>query len=142
MNVYVARTKEEELELIQAIEEDPRNSEDLFVDRYGADFINEDVMIEADMIESKINEEDCLIEVLDENNIYCLLKSITYSEILENCNYTTYFRCLVEDLNQVTKFGVSEFPSLLICKKGKVQKVISGYFEDSDKQELFKQLKD
>ena len=138
--IGVARTEEEFKELQQAIEDDPRNSEDLFVDRYGADFINEDVMIETGKIEDKINREDCLIEVLDENNISCLLKSIAYSEILENSTYKTYYRCLVNDIKDVENFGVTEFPSLLLCNKGKVKKVISGYFEDSDKQELFKQI--
>ena len=138
--IGVARTEEEFKELQQAIEDDPRNSEDLFVDRYGADFINEDVMIETGKIEDKINREDCLIEVLDENNISCLLKSIAYSEILENSTYKTYYRCLVNDIKDVENFGVTEFPSLLLCNNGKVKKVVSGYFEDSDKQELFKQI--
>lgn len=138
--IGVARTPEEEMELLQAIEEDPRNSEDLFVDRYGADFINDDVMIETNDIEDKLKSEDCLIEVLDENNISCLLKSITYNEILENSTYKTYYRCLVADIKDVEKFGVTEFPSLLLCNNGKLKKVVSGYFEDSDKHELFKQI--
>lgn len=139
--IGVARTQEEFEELKQAIEDDPRNPEDLFVDRYGGDIVNEDVMVEFSEIEEIIKKEDCLIEIIDEDNIMCLLKSITYSEILENSNFTQYYRCLIASDDDISKYGISELPSLLLCRGGVVKKVIAGYFEENNKQELFNLLK-
>ena len=139
--IGVARTQEEFEELKQAIEEDPRNPEDLFVDRYGADIISEDVMIEFSQIDELIKKEKCLIEIFDEDNIMCLLKSITYNEILENSNFKTYYRCLISEGDDVSKYNLKTLPSLLLCENGKITKIIEGYFEESEKQNLFNKLK-
>lgn len=139
--IGVARTQEEFEELKQAIEEDPRNPDDLFVDRYAGDIINEEVMIEFNQINNIISKEDCLIEIIDEDNIMCLLKSIPYTDILENSDYTTYYRCLISEEDDISKYNVTELPSLLLCNDGKIKKVISGYFEESEKRNLFNLLK-
>ena len=139
--IGVARTPEEFEELKQAVEEDPRNPEDLFVDRYGGDIINEDVMIEFDQIDDIIAKEDCLIEIIDEDNIMCLLKSITYNEILANSNYKKYYRCLISESDDINKYNVVELPSLLACNNGKITKVIDGYYEENEKGDLFAKLK-
>ena len=139
--IGVARTQEEFEELKQAIEDDPRNPDDLFVDRYGGDIINEDVMIEFNQIDNLIKKENCLIEIIDEDNIMCLLKSITYNDIIANSEIETYYRCLVSEDDDCLKYGINEFPSLMLCKNGKVEKIIGGYFEEKDKQQLFNNLK-
>lgn len=139
--IGVAKTQEEFEELKQAIEEDPRNPDDLFVDRYGGDIINEDVMIEFSQIDDIIAKQDCLIEIIDEDNIMCLLKSITYNDILANSNYNKYYRCLISEDDNIHKYNVVEFPSLLLCNNGKISKVVAGYYEESEKGELFNQLK-
>ena len=140
--IAVARSKEEELEILHAIEEDPRSSEDLFVDRYGADIINEDVVIDIDQIDQLIKSEDCLIEILNENNIMCLLKSIPYNDIIADSEYKKYYRCLIDDNEDVHKYNIVEFPSLLVCKNGKIEKIINGYFEQSDQEKFFDLIKD
>ena len=139
--IGVAKTIEEFEELKQAIEDDPRNPDELFVDRYGGDVINEDVMIEFNDIEDKVKLEDCIIEIIDEDSIMCLLKSITYNDILDNSDYKKYYRCILAEDDDASKYNVNEFPSLLLCNNGKVRKVINGYFEEKDKQELFKLMK-
>ena len=139
--IGVVRTQEDFEELKQAIEEDPRNPDDLFVDRYGGDIINEDVMIEFSQIDDIIAKEDCLIEIIDEDNIMCLLKSITYKDILSHSNHKTYYRCLITEDDEIFKYNVVELPSLLLCKNGKIEKVIDGYYEETEKQDLFKKLK-
>ena len=139
--IGVAITEEEFEELKQAIEEDPRSSEELFVDRYGGDIINENVMIEFNQIDEIVAKEDCLIEIIDEDNIMCLLKSITYSEILANSNYKKYYRCLIGEDDNANKYNVNKLPSLLLCSNGAVQKVVEGYYEESEKEQLFNQIK-
>ena len=64
--IGVARTQEEFEELKQAIEEDPRNPDDLFVDRYGGDIINEDVMIEFSQIDDIISKETAVVVMADD----------------------------------------------------------------------------
>ena len=136
-----AKTWEEYEELKKAIDEDPRCSEDLFVDRFGGDIINEDVLIDFKALDKIISKSDkVLIELFNDDSIMCLLKSIPYHEILTNSNYTKYFRCNVGD-EDVLKYNVKELPSLLLCNNGKVTKVVNGYFEDKDKSNLFKELK-
>lgn len=139
--IGVAKTKEEYDELKQAIEDDPRSPEDLFVDRYGGDVINKNVMIDFSDIGNLIKQENCLIEVIDEDSIKCLLKSIRYSDIIEHCDVNKYFRCILGAGDDVSVFGITEFPSLIVCKNSKIDKIISGYFEESEKQKLFNYLK-
>ena len=139
--IGVAKTQEEFEELKQAIEEDPRNPDDLFVDRYGGDIISEDVMIEFNQIDDIISKEDCLIEIIDEDNIMCLLKSIAYNDILANTNYNKYYRCLIAEGDDITKYNIEEMPSLLLCNKGKITNIVSGYYEESQKQEFLSAIK-
>lgn len=136
-----AKTWEEYEELKKAIEEDPRCSEDLFVDRFGGDIINEDVMIDFDKLDKIVAKSDkVLIELFNDDSIMCLLKSIPYHEILDNSPYTSYYRCNVGE-GDFSKYKVKDLPSLLLCNKGKVTKVVNGYYEEKDKQKLFKLLK-
>ena len=136
-----AKTWEEYEELQKAIEEDPRCSEDLFVDRYGADIINEDVLVDFKNLDKVIAKSDkVLIELFNDDSIMCLLKSIPYHEILAGSKYTNYYRCNVGE-GDLSKYGVEELPSLLLCNGGKVTKVVNGYFEEKDSKKLFGQLK-
>ena len=57
----------------------------------------------------------------------CLLKSITYNDILTNSNYNKYYRCLISEDDDVHKYNVVELPSLLLCNDGKITKVIDAY---------------
>lgn len=84
--------------------------------------------------------DNLLIELFNDDSIMCLLKSIPYTEILENTTYTSYLRCNVGEVGTL-KYEVTELPSMLVCKNGKVVKVISGYFEDKNKDKFFKLLK-
>lgn len=139
--IGVAKTEEEYEELKQAIDEDPRTAEELFIDRYGGDIINEEFVVNFDDIDSIISKSDnLLIELFNDDSIMCLLKSIPYTEILDNTTYTSYVRCNVGEV-ELSEYGVTELPSMLACKNGKIAKVINGYFEDKNKDQLFKLLK-
>ena len=139
--IGVAKTWEEFEELKQAIDEDPRSADDLFVDRFGGDIINENVLIDFENLDKVIKENDkVIIELFNDDSIMCLLKSIPYQDILANSNYDKYYRCNVVD-NDYSKYGVSELPSLLLINNGKVTKVVNGYFEEKDKGKLFKLMK-
>ncbi len=139
--IGVAKTAEEFEELKRAIDEDPRTPEDLFVDRYGGDVVNIASLVEFEKLNSIIaSGEKCMIELFNDDSIMCLLKSIPFSEIIEHSSYKKYYRCSVGDKN-LKSFKVKELPSLLLVDGGKIKKVVSGYYEEKDKQKLFKKVK-
>ncbi len=139
--IGVAKTWEEFEELKKEIDNDPRSADDLFVDRFGGDVINEKTMINFKNLEKEISKSKVLmIEVFNDDSIMCLLKSIPYAEIMANTKYKKYVRCNVGDAD-LKKFGVKELPSLLLCEDGKIAKVVNGYYEEKDKEKLFKLMK-
>ena len=138
--IGVAKTQEEFEELKQAIEEDPRKPEDLFVDRYGADIINENSFIENNEIDNKVKTGKTLIEVIDLDQARCLIKSIPFKEIISNTHYDKYYRILWNN-ETVKKYNLKESPTMLCFENGKFIKNVEGYFEDSQKTEFFNKLK-
>lgn len=134
--IGVAKTWEEYEELKKEIENDPRTPEDLFVDRYGGDIINEDIVIEKnEIIEFSKKGQNVLIELFNDDSIMCLLKSIPYQEIVANTYYKKYYKCFADELI-LKQFKIKELPTLLCFQNGKLIKTIQGYFDDSQKQDL------
>lgn len=112
----------------------------MFVDRYGADIINEDVVIPFEKLDKVISQsKNAIIELFNDDSISCLLKSIPYVDILDNSSFDEYFRCYVGE-NDLEKLHVKELPCMLLVKNCKVLKVINGYFDEGDKRKLFKEL--
>lgn len=140
--IGVAKNKEEYEELISEIENDPRSVNDLFVDRYGADVINTQSVVKLENLEQLIQEKRMiLIEVYNDESINCLLKSIPYSNILDNTRIDGIFKCNVGDIYQ-SALSVSILPSLLIIIDGKIINKVEGYFEIEDQQKLFDIIND
>ena len=72
------------------IENDPRTTKDLFVDRYGAAPLSEFFMIEPKDIDKKIiNDKTVMIELYNDDSIQCLLKSIPIKRLFIT-NYRDY----------------------------------------------------
>ncbi len=138
--IGVAKTQEEFEELKQAIEDDPRKPEDLFVDRYGADVIYESSFIENEDIADKVRTGKTLIEVIDLNQASCLIKSIPFQEIMSNTKYDRYYRILWND-EIASKYGLTKSPTMLCFVNGKLIKKVEGYFEDNQKADFFNKLK-
>ena len=135
--IGVAKTLEEYEELKKEIEEDPRRPEDLFVDRYGGDVVNDKVMVGFEDLNNVIaKQEEVLVELFNDDSIQCLIKSIPFKDILQNTGFFKYYRCNVGN-NKLLDYNVKKLPSLLVCKNGKVVKVVEGYYEDNQKQALF-----
>ena len=87
--IMVAKNEEEHDKIQKEINEDIRTTKDLFVDRYGAEPINEFFMITEQELENKIqNKELTFIELYDEN-LRCLLKSIPIKDITDKDRKST-----------------------------------------------------
>ena len=48
---------------------------------------------------------------------------------------------MISEDDDIHKYNVVELPSLLLCNNGEITKIIDGYYEESEKQDLFDKLK-
>jgi len=119
--IMVARTKEEEQEIITSIENDPRTIKDLMVDRYGASPISETTLISISEAESKIknNEELLVLELINDEDTPCLIDCVPISELFSNTPYD-YFKISSNDDAYTAfsnKYKIIDNPSLLVFTK-------------------------
>ena len=116
---------------------DERTVEDLFVERYGASVIEEDLLIEPSNIDKVLrNGKYTFIEQFNDDSIQCLLHSIPISEIREGLDIEfDYYKCDV---------GLSEdsslYPILVIYYDKKYLGKIEGYYEDKAKKKLINEI--
>ncbi len=138
----VAKNEEEYEKAKQEIDNDPRTTKDLFVDRYGAVAISDFFKIELDDIKEK-SKKDCLtlIEIYNPNAAECLLKSIPIKELTKNLPEDTLFYKAESD-KVITNYGINELPALLIFKGGKLLGHIDGYYTIDDKKVVLFKLND
>ena len=136
--IKVARTLEEFEKIKEEIDNDPRTVKDLFVDRYGAAPLSEFFMINEEEIENKLTDGIVLVELYSDDSIECLLKSIPIKEITANMpSDTLFYKAEVSN----NKYGVEEFPSLLIFKNKELKGIVNGYYTNDKKEELLDIIK-
>ena len=146
MAIHLAKTKQEELKIQSEIDADTRKSEDLFVDRYGADIVETQLSEPDDVSEAVKNTDGILvIELNNEELLRCLLNSIPTKQLFTgyNVKYIKVFNpddSLLQKLTPESK----ELPCLVFYKDGKKLGTVSGYFENSDteKSYLIKKIKE
>ena len=140
--IRVAKDENEYKKIKEEIENDPRKTKDLFVDRYGAVAISDFFKIELEEIKEKVRK-DCLtlIEIYNPDIAECLLKSIPIKELTKNLPKDTLFY-KVESSENVNEYGVKELPSLLVFKSGKLIGHIDGYYNIDDKEIVLSRLND
>lgn len=116
---------------------DERTVEDLFVERYGASVIEEDLLIEPSNIERVLRDgKYTFIEQFNDDSIQCLLHSIPISEIREGLDIEfDYYKCDV-GLSEVS----SLYPVLVIFYDKKYLGKVEGYYEDKKKKELIDEI--
>ena len=114
--IMVAKNDEEYKKIQQEIDEDPRTTKDLFVDRYGAVAISDFFKIELDDIKEK-SEKHCitLIEIYNPDTAECLLKSIPVKELTKNLPKDTLFYKAESD-KIIDEYEMLDLPSLLVFK--------------------------
>ncbi len=139
--IMVAKNENEYNKFIKVIEEDPRKTKDLFVDRYGACPISDFFLIESNTIADKTrNNHLTFIEVFDYDNAMCLLKSIPIKDITDNINGEVFYYKVSKDELIDKEYQITKFPTLLIFKDNKLLGKIEGYYEIKDKEEFEKQI--
>lgn len=138
--IMVAKNNEEYQKIKKEIDEDPRTTKDLFVDRYGAVAISDFFKIELEEIKEKV-EKDCLtlIEVYNPDVAECLLKSISIKELTKNLPSDTLFYKAESD-KTIDEYKIMELPSLLIFRKSKLLGHIDGYYTIDEKEKVISKL--
>lgn len=138
--IMVAKNDEDYNKIKKEIDEDPRTTKDLFVDRYGAVAISDFFKIELSDIKEK-SEKDCLtlIEVYNPDVAECLLKSIPIKELTKNLPSDTLFYKTESD-KKIAEYKITKLPSLLVFKRGKLLGHIDGYYTTDQKEEIISKL--
>ena len=139
--ISVARSDEEYNKLKKEIDDDPRTTKDLFVDRYGAVSISEFFQINLDEIKDKKEKDNLtLIEVYNPDYAECLLKSIPIKDITKELPKDTLFYKTESD-KELEEYNVKELPTLLFFNKGKLLGHIDGYYTIDNKEEFLSKVK-
>lgn len=138
--IMVAKDEEEFKKIQKEIDDDPRTTKDLFVDRYGAVAISDFFKIELNDISEKTNK-DCLtlVEVYNPDVAECLLKSIPIKDLTKNLPPDTLYYKAESD-KEINEYGIKELPALLLFKNGKLLGNIDGYYTIEDKETLIEKL--
>lgn len=140
--INVAKNEEEYNKIKETIENDPRTTKDLFVDRYGAAPLSEFFMIEPKDIDKKIiNNEIVIIELYNDDSIQCLLKSIPIKELVKDFSESTLFYKSECNDSVKQKYKLEELPALLVFEKGKLLGKVEGYYDESQKEKIIGQIK-
>ena len=113
----------------------------LFVERYGAEAIDETVCITDLAILEDTNSEITVIEEFSDSSIQCLLHSIPIASILEKIQQLMG----VEDISYYKYFNESDkkstgFPKLSIYKGSDLLVQIKGYYDDSQEELLYEEI--
>lgn len=138
--IRVAYDDEEYKKISKEIEEDPRTTKDLFVDRYGAAPLSEFFMIEEKDLNKKIGNGITLVECYEDDSIQCLLKSIPIKDITSNMPKDTMFYKVEANEELKKKYNINELPTLLLFKNGNLLGKIEGYYQVEQKEELINKI--
>lgn len=118
------------------LENDPRDKAQLFVDRFGAAPISDDVLINKEDIEGKVQFGITLIERFTDSSIQCLIHSIKVDDVRYKLGRTfNYYKCEDEEADETT-----EYPILDVYIAGQLKGSISGYYSEDEFDEFFTRL--
>ena len=138
--ISVAQTEEEYLQKQKEIDDDPRTTKDLFVDRYGAVPLSEFFMIEENEVDKKLGDGITLVECYEEATIQCLLKSIPIKDLTSNMPSDTLFYKAEAKDELKGKYNMTDFPTLLIFKNKNYLGKIEGYYSLEEKEEFINKI--
>lgn len=141
--IRVAQTEEEYRQIQKEIEQDPREKEELFIERYGAANIDPKIMVEdfkEDVLDPSF-EQPVVVEFFNDESIQCLLHSIPYKDFRPDCA-SIFRKCDASKYENVTEtLGITVLPCLVIFKNGKETGRIEGVYTIAQREALKDKLK-
>ena len=139
--IKVAKDEKEYEILKKQIEEDPRKTKDLFVDRYGATPLSEFFMLDSEEVANKINSKNIvLIEFYNDDSIQCLLKSIPIKELIKDFPESTQFYKVEISETLTNEYQIKELPAIVAFENGKMMGKIEGYIDEDNKEKLMNEI--
>lgn len=139
--IKVAKDEKEYEILKKQIEEDPRRTKDLFVDRYGATPLSEFFMLESEEVANKINSKNIvLIEFYNDDSIQCLLKSIPIKELIKDFPESTQFYKVEISETLTNEYQIKELPAIVAFENGRMIGKIEGYIDEDNKEKLINEI--
>ena len=139
--IKVAKDEKEYEILKKQIEEDPRKTKDLFVDRYGATPLSEFFMLDSEEVANKINSKNIvLIEFYNDDSIQCLLKSIPIKELLKDFPDSTQFYKVEISETLTNEYQIKELPAIVAFENGRMIGKIEGYIDEDNKEKLINEM--
>lgn len=139
----VAKTEEEYQKFEKEIEDDPRTTKNLFVDRYGATPLSEFFIIKEKDLKEKIDKNNLtLVECYNDDSIQCLLKSIPIKELTEDLPKDTLFYKMEVTTDFIEEQNLVELPTLLVFKNSDLLGKIEGYHTIDEKKVVMEELND
>lgn len=112
----------------------------LFVERYGAEAIDEALCISDLVFLQAENNKVTVIEEFSDSSIQCLLHSIPVTSILKriqkllDTSDVSYYKHFVESTDGI------DFPRLLIYRGSVLLVQIDGYYDDSQEEVLYEEI--
>lgn len=142
--IIYARTQDELNEITKDINIDLGKVKELFVERYGAEAVDEKVCLTQEEVFSILDAKHgyVVIEEFSEDSIQCLLSSIPIEDILEEIKKhikikdIEYYKCDVTDNLERDK----DYPVLKVFYNNKMLVQIDGYYDNDHKDELLRKL--
>lgn len=132
--IYVADSDSDFVRIQSDIKNDSRTVQDLFVERYGAMPINEELVLDNSAIESLVKASPLVfVEQFQDSSIQCLLHSIPTEFLVKK------YECIYRK-QQVSDQTEGSYPRLLIYKKGSLAGVVKGYFEDTNMEDFINKI--
>jgi NAD-dependent dihydropyrimidine dehydrogenase PreA subunit len=140
--IKVTHSDEEYEKAKKEIDEDTRTINDLLVDRYGAQVIQEIFVINGEDINNILqSHRPIMLELYEEDNTECLLKSIPIKDLLLEFDKTATYRKVGIITNKLLdKYKIKELPALVFIKDQKVLGTIEGYYTDENSRELIEKI--
>jgi NAD-dependent dihydropyrimidine dehydrogenase PreA subunit len=138
--ISVAHNEDEYNKKKEEIENDPRTTKDLFVDRYGAAPLSEFFMISGEELDNKLGNGITLVECYEDDSIQCLLKSIQIKDITFDMPKDTLFFKIEANDNIKEKYNLTEMPSLLVFNNKKYLGKVDGYYLIDQKDDFIKKI--
>ena len=138
--ISVAHTEEEYEKKKEEIEQDPRTTKNLFVDRYGAAPLSEFFMISEEDLNNKIGDGITLVECYEDDSIQCLLKSIPVKDITADMPKDTLFYKVESGESIKDKYNITDLPSLLIFKNKNYLGKVDGYYNTEQQEEFIDKI--
>ena len=118
------------------IESDSHDKAQLFVDRFGAAPIRDDVLIDKENIAEKTTSGITLIERFTDSSIQCLIHSIKVDDVRFKLGLTfNYYTCEDDEPDETT-----EYPILDVYLDGKLIGSLSGYYSEDRFDEFVTKL--